>query len=276
MRTAAGAARPRRALAATTPVRPRRPADLLETPIVSRTVTDAVVDRLVTAVALGVYVPAQSLPPERELAAMLDVSRATLRDALGRLVQDGYLEVRRGRTGGTFVRASWGPRSVAHVRRQILGRWSEFEQVFDARRLVEPLIARTAAERCTDADRAAIALALEAYGTAPDRDASRRADATLHGAIAGATRNAILVGLSLDLRARVSLSLGAEPYTPDVRRIAVGQHRELAAAVVEGRPEAAAAVAADHFLLSETLIRDLARRIREEEGRSDVGPEGRR
>lgn len=244
--------------------------DPLTTPIVNRTVTDAVVDRLVTAVALGLYVPAQALPPERELAAMLDVSRATLREALGRLVQEGYLEVRRGRSGGTFVRASWGPHSVEHVRRQILDHWPEFEQVFDARRLVEPLIARTAAERCTGDDGAAIKAALGAYVAAPDRDASRRADAALHGAITTATHNSILVGLSLDLRTRISLSLGAEPYTPDVRRIALDQHRELAAAVIEGRPKAAAKAAAEHFLLSETLIRNLAQRIRHDDGQGGM------
>ena len=68
-----------------------------------------------------------------------------------------------------------------------------------------------------------------------------------------------------------------------MRRIAVGQHRELAAAVIEGRPDAAAEMAAEHFLLSETLIRDLAQRIRKDEGRcgdaqsrEETGTEGRR
>ena len=119
----------------------------LGTPIVTRHVADDVVDRLVTAVALGLYVTGQQLPTERELASMLGVSRTSVREALKQLTDTGYLEVRRGRKGGYFVLANWGPTSAEHVRRQIIANWQEFEQIFDARTLVEPLIARTAAAR---------------------------------------------------------------------------------------------------------------------------------
>ena len=121
-------------------------------PIVPRHVADDVQDRLVTAIALGVYVPGQQLPTERELAAMLGVSRTSVRGALQQLTDTGYLEVRRGRNGGYFVLADWGPGSAEHVSRQLVPNWAEFEALFDARTLIEPLIARTAAERCTADD----------------------------------------------------------------------------------------------------------------------------
>lgn len=234
-------------------------------PIVAQHVADHVVDRLVTAIALGVYTPKQQLPSERELAAMLGVSRTSVRDALGRLTDTGYLEVRRGRYGGYFVLSNWGPSSAEHVRRHLVPNWSEFEELFDARALLESLIASTAAQRRTDEDCAEIAAAVEDYASAPDHDASRKADATLHLAIARASHNPILVNLSVDLRTRVSLNLGAEPYTDEVRRKAVDQHRELARAVIDGRAEEAAGIAARHFTLSENLIRDLVRRAEEEE-----------
>ncbi|HWJ72294.1 MAG TPA: FCD domain-containing protein [Kaistia sp.] len=229
-------------------------------PIVTRHVADDVVDRLVTAVALGVYVTGQQLPTERELAAMLGVSRTSVREALKQLTDSGYLEVRRGRKGGYFVLANWGPKSAEHVRRQIIAKWSEFEHIFDARTLVEPMIARTASARRTDADIAAMAKALQAYLDAPDHDASRRADSALHLAIAEATHNPILVAMSVDLRAKITLNLGAEPYTDAARRTAIGQHTELVAAVTEGNGDAAAAIAAKHFTLSENLIRQLVDR----------------
>ncbi len=229
-------------------------------PIVARHVADDVVDRLVTAVALGLYVTGQQLPTERELAAMLGVSRTSIREALKQLTDTGYLEVRRGRNGGYFVRADWGPSSAEHVRRQIIAHWSEFEHIFDARTLVEPMIARTAAARRNDADIAAMAKALQAYLDAPDHDASRRADSALHLAIAEATHNPILVAMSVDLRAKITLNLGAEPYTDAVRRTAIGQHTELVAAVTDGRADDAAAIARIHFTLSETLIRQLVER----------------
>ena len=229
-------------------------------PIVPRYVADDVQDRLVTAIALGVYVPGQRLPTERELASMLGVSRTSARGALQQLTESGYLEVRRGRNGGYFVLADWGPGSAEHVSRHLVPNWAEFEALFDARTLIEPLIARTAAERCTADDAAAINEALEAYLAAPDHDSSRLADYALHHAIASATKNPILVETSVELRARISLNLGAEPYTDEVRLKAVEQHRQLVEAVTGHRGEEAAGIAADHFTLSERLIRSLVQR----------------
>ena len=113
---------------------------------------DAVTDRLVTAVALGIYVPGQRLPPERELSGMLEVSRTTVREGLQRLVADVYLEVRRGRSGGYFVLSRVGPELADIVRRSIAPRIEAFEALFDARRLIEGLIASTAAARRSEDD----------------------------------------------------------------------------------------------------------------------------
>jgi GntR family transcriptional regulator, transcriptional repressor for pyruvate dehydrogenase complex len=229
-------------------------------PIVTRHIADDVVDRLVTAVALGLYTPGQQLPTERELSATLGVSRTTLREALKSLTENGYLEVRRGRNGGYFVRSTWGPKSAEHVRRQLVARWDEFQNIFDARTLVERMIARTAASRRTEADVRAIAAALTAYGEAPDHDASRRADAGLHLAIARATHNPILVEMSVDFRTKISLNLGAEPYTDEARQTAIGQHKELVSAIAAGRIDEAGEIAANHFKLSEDLFRALVER----------------
>lgn len=234
-------------------------------PIVTQSVADHVADRLVTAIALGVYVPLQQLPSERELASMLGVSRTSVRDALGRLTADGYLEVRRGRYGGYFVLSDWGPSSAEQVRRHLVPKWTEFEHLFDARSLLEPLIAHTAAERRTAEDCVDIAAAVQAYSDAPDHDASRQADGNLHFVIAKSTHNPLLIKLSVDLRTKISLNLGAEPYSDEVRRTAIEQHKDLAAAVVEGRADDAATIAAGHFTLSENLIRDLVRRAQETE-----------
>ena len=233
-------------------------------PIVSRHIADDVVDRLVTAIALGVYVPKQQLPTERELASMLGVSRTSVREALKQLTETGYLEVRRGRNGGYFVLANWGPSSAEHVRRHLVPNWEEFEHLFDARTLVEPLIARTAAQRCTLSDTQVITTALQAYLDAPDHNASRTADSSLHQAIAEATHNPLLVTISLEFRTRVSLNLGAEPYSDEVRRTAILQHKELVEAVTTGDADAAADIAARHFTLSEDLIRELVDRAEHE------------
>jgi len=61
------------------------------------------VARLVQTIRLGVVAPGESLPPERELAALYAVSRDTVREAIKELADTGYLVRRRGRYGGTFV-----------------------------------------------------------------------------------------------------------------------------------------------------------------------------
>jgi GntR family transcriptional repressor for pyruvate dehydrogenase complex len=249
-------------------------ADHWSMPIVNRHVADDVVDRLVTAVGLGLYVTGQQLPTERELATMLGVSRNSLREALKRLTDSGYLEVRRGRKGGYFVLADWRPESAEHVRRQLVANWAEFEHIFDARKLVEPLIARTAASRRTKRDGRAMNAALKDYIAAPDHDASRRADTALHLAIAEATHNPLLVNFSVDLRARITLNLGAEPYTDEARRIAVGQHSDLVTAIIAGRSDDAADIAARHFALSEDLFHRLANRARGDNTRSAARQDG--
>lgn len=241
-------------------------AEPLSRPLVTRNVADEIVDRLVTAVALGVYVPGQRLPSERELSQMLEVSRTGVRTALHRLAEAGYVEVRRGRHGGSFVRSDWGPSSADMIAHYLLPNWDRFEALLDARRLIEPVIARAAAERRTEADLVAMREALEQYAEAEDREASRRADELLHRRIAGATQNPVLVNLSSQFRSGVSLNLGAEPYTLSVRRTAERQHRELVAAIEARQGEQAAVLAHEHFGLTENLIRDLAQRVRDETG----------
>src|ERR1700760_2859741 len=61
------------------------------------------VGRLLQTIRLGVLRPGECLPPERELAARLGVSRDTVRDAIKSLADAGYLVSRRGRYGGTFL-----------------------------------------------------------------------------------------------------------------------------------------------------------------------------
>src|SRR3984885_8723620 len=122
-------------------------------PLTLRTAGERIAERFVTAIALGEFVPGQALPSERELAAMLEVSRTTVREALQRLHTAGYVTTRRGRGGGTFVQTDAGTaESEEMIRRTLLPAWDELTEVLDFRRLIEQQIARTAAERRDDND----------------------------------------------------------------------------------------------------------------------------
>lgn len=231
-------------------------------PVKLRSGGEHVADRLVTAIALGEFVPGQRLPSERELASTLGVSRTTVREAVQRLAALGYVEVRRGRMGGAYVLEGMGPEANEMIRRTLLPGWEGLELLFDLRHLLEGLIARTAAERRSEADVPRIREALQRYRNAgEDREASRLADRDLHAAVATATQNPYLGNLSEQIRREISLGFGAEPYSRAIRAKAVKDHTRLADAVVAGNASQAARIAHAHFRLTEETLRELRERI---------------
>jgi GntR family transcriptional regulator, transcriptional repressor for pyruvate dehydrogenase complex len=240
-------------------------------PVKLRSGGEHVADRLVTAIALGEFVPGQRLPSERDLASTLGISRTTVREAIQRLAALGYVEVRRGRTGGAYVQEGMGPEANEMIRRTLLPEWSNLESLLDFRQLIEPLIARTAASRIATADAGEIREALRGYVEAgDDREASRAADQAVHAAIAKAAGNAYLASLSGQIRRQISLGFGAEPYSREIRARAVKDHTALAQAVIAGRATTAGRIAERHFRLTETVLRDLVTRIGER-ARGDGG-----
>src|SRR5581483_168419 len=147
--------------------------------------------------------------------------RTTVREALQRLHAAGYVSTRRGRGGGTFVLAAAGPGHPGTdemIKRTLDPAWDELTEVLDYRRLIEQLIARTAAQRRDEADIVAIRRAVEEYDHASGRDASRLADHALHQTIARASHNGRLVAESARIRREVGLGFDAEPYTPEMRQ----------------------------------------------------------
>lgn len=212
------------------------------------TAPEQIADRILTAIAVGVLTPGEQLPAERELAARLGVARNTARQALARLQALGLLEVRRGRGGGTFVLPfdSESPAAIAMLRR-LRPLFDEVDLLLDYRCLIEEQVARTAAKRRRRRDIEAMRAALASYGAATEAAASRAADHALHQAIAASTVNPHLARLSRELITAVNLGFTADPYSEQLHQRALGQHRELVAAVAAGDAEAAAAAARAHF-----------------------------
>jgi DNA-binding FadR family transcriptional regulator len=236
-------------------------------PLQLRNAAEHIADRLVTAIALGEFVAGQRLPTERELSSMLGVSRTSVREALHRLAGAGYVEIQRGRNGGAFVKATWGAGSASIIQRTLAPHWEDFESLFDLRRLIEALIARTAAVRHDADDATAIRAAEQAYRDAgTDREASRAADQALHRAIAAGTKNPYLSRLSGSIRAQISLGFQAEAYSADIRRRAIEQHGRLVDAVLARQADDAAEIAAHHFSLTESAMRELLDRAQRGEG----------
>ncbi|MGA7910261.1 MAG: FadR/GntR family transcriptional regulator [Candidatus Dormiibacterota bacterium] len=155
----------------------------------------------------------ERFPPERELAARLEVSRASLRQALAVLEAQGFIEVRHG--GGVFLRRSRGFGGVLH---KLVERRARLPEVLEARELLEVRLAELAATRRTEADLGAMRTALAAMEA---EIASARlgidGDAAFHHAIHRAGKNKVLEhvidGLALAIHETRVESL-AEPGRP--------------------------------------------------------------
>jgi DNA-binding FadR family transcriptional regulator len=237
----------------------------LETPAAGAVLAD----RIMTAIALGEFTPGQRLPSERDLAAQLGVSRTTVRDALARVVASGLLEVRRGRSGGAFVRHPWTADSARAVRATIGPRWDELQSTFDMRLLVEALVARTAAERRDKSDTTEIRAALKQYEQAGSLAVAQAADVRLHHAIAKAAKNPRLLAVREQLLSEITFGFAVEPFTAEVYARALPQHRELAAAVADGQPDTAWEIGRQHFSITEDELRAvLVRAVAGEDGDS--------
>jgi DNA-binding FadR family transcriptional regulator len=234
-------------------------------PVRVPTAAAEVADRLITAIAIGEYLPGERLPAERELAQILGVSRSTVREAVGRLLAVGIVDIRRGRQGGAYVRASWTGASAEAVRRTLLPRWDEMEQLFDLRCLVEGMVARVAAERRQDENVARMRAALDGFAGAQTPHEEHAADIAFHNAVGAATRNPQIVGLSRDLLARVSLGFPVEPYDggPDVYQRALREHTALCEAIAEGSVERAGQIAQGHFTITNEAVRQVLSRARD-------------
>jgi DNA-binding FadR family transcriptional regulator len=233
------------------------PAPVLR-PVRIPTAAIEVADQLITAVAVGEFLPGDRLPVERELAQMLGVSRPSVREAISRLQAAGIVEIRRGRLGGTYVRESWTEASAAAVRRTLLPRWDEFEQLFDLRGLVEEMVARTAAARRKDEDIEQIRQALARYESARSVREEHSADNAFHQAVVNATGNPQIVALSRDLLTRVTLGLAVEPWTedPSVYERTMREHIMLGEAIIAGEVEHAGEIAREHFTITAHTLRE--------------------
>lgn len=208
------------------------------------------VARLVQTIRLAVVAPGESLPPERELAALYGVSRDTVREAIRELADTGFLVRRRGRYGGTFVadplpRPS-DPRVVPP---------EELDDVLGLRRVLEAGAARAAAGRTlTPAARVDLWARYEEACAAAEAD-YRRLDTVLHLTIAELSGIPSVVALVAENRAQVNAWLDTFPVLRRNIEHSDHQHEKIVTAILAGRPDAAVEAVLEHLAGSEALLR---------------------
>jgi DNA-binding FadR family transcriptional regulator len=215
------------------------------------------VARLVQAIKLGMVRVGERLPPERELAEKLRVSRVTLRQAIGALREAGYLESRRGRAGGTFVvyqGPADEPPDAATLAREM---GDTLHDALDFRRVLEPGAAALAATRTLPAaDRAHLVASLAA---SRERDPSvrRTGDSRLHLAIAAASGSASVAQAIADVQLRLDHLLAAIPVLRRNLDHSDAQHARIVESILAGDAVGARTAMEEHCEATAELLRGL-------------------
>jgi|EndMetStandDraft_8_1072994.scaffolds.fasta_scaffold67988_2 GntR family transcriptional regulator, transcriptional repressor for pyruvate dehydrogenase complex len=188
--------------------------------------------------------PGDRIPPERELAQRLGVSRATLSQALVALEVIGVVAVRHG--DGTVVTQSRTRRIVEAIRAHA----DRIPEIIDTRDALETKIAALAAARRTDEDLARIDEALEAMEA--DIEAGGRGvegDERFHGAVTTAAHSLLLARLMDEIGDLIKETRIESLSQPDRPRASLAGHRAIAEAIRAQQPEAASEAMHAHVAL---------------------------
>jgi DNA-binding FadR family transcriptional regulator len=221
-------------------------------PVASPSTFEETVARLGRAIRLGVLEPGQRLPPERELAEQLGISRSTLRQALRTLTQSGHLTAQRGRSGGTFV----APEPPMTTESRALSQ-EEWREMLDRRTAIELGAIQLAAERATDAQLDPLPGYILAMRTAEDWRAFRGADVSFHLCIAEASGSPWLVQAMTEVHGELSDLLDPVPHPATALEHSTDQHDRILAALNERDAPRAVARMRDHVRGSEALFEGL-------------------
>lgn len=210
-------------------------------------IASGVAKQLIEWIASARYPLHSQLPPERELAALLNTPRGKLREALKMLEEEGRIWRRVGM--GTFVGGR--PRSTGSLP-ESLGAATTLSEILEARFLIEPLVARLAAQRAEQADIGMI----EQYSFAANKAETwaewERWDELLHRAIAEASGNGILINtidqlLRIKTHSRWTVQQAGR-FNPALTARYGSEHRAVISCIIGRDGEGAEAAMRRHML----------------------------
>jgi GntR family transcriptional repressor for pyruvate dehydrogenase complex len=221
-------------------------------PVRPATTFEETVERLGTAIRIGLLHPGDRLPSERELADQLGISRSTLRQALTTLVQSGHLVSARGRSGGTFV-AERPP--LAEADGQTLG--DEARAVLDHRVAIEMGATVLAVERAGEEDLDRLGVLVGQMAEASRFEAYRRADIRFHIDIAEAAQSPRLLRAMTEVQGQMSDLIALIPHPEQVLTHSNAQHERLVKHLRAGKAAAALGLMREHIRGTEHILAGL-------------------
>lgn len=236
------------------------------TPVKTQRIYMHVADQIKDLIRKGVFPEGSQLPPERELAEQLEVSRASLREALSALQILGLVESRPGQ--GTFICAG---ASSALLRMDSSWLYQDLESPFtilQARKTAEPPIAALAAQQRSEASLKHLQEILDLVGSYPsDACVFYEGDRKFHLAVAEATENPVLLRMMsiihelMGQKLWLTLMMDSTLATPGRWQQAVLEHLNIYKAIEAQDTALAAARMREHLDMVEKLMieADLAR-----------------
>ena len=221
-------------------------------PVHLPTMFEETVERLGTAIRLGLLAPGSQLPSERSLANQLGISRSTLRLAITTLVQTGHLVSARGRRGGTFV-AERPP--LAERNGGPLG--EEAQAVLDLRVATEVGAAILAAERAGVEQLDRLDDLVQKMADSEDFEEYRRADIRFHIGVAEAAQSPRLVRAMTEVQGQMSDLIALIAHPEQVLTHSNAQHRKLVALLRRGDARRAGYLMREHIQGTEHILAGL-------------------
>ncbi|MFJ9827951.1 FadR/GntR family transcriptional regulator [Streptomyces sp. NPDC101160] len=210
-------------------------------------------EQILQVVRLGLVPGGERLPAERELADRMGISRVTLREVLKVLQEQGLVESRRGRYGGTFVLRRPQTADEAELRRRIAA--VDMEDTLRFREVLEVGAAGLCAAHGLGeegAERLRAALAATHDAQLADY---RRQDTLLHLTLAELSGSPTLTAQYAAVRATVNDLLDCIPLLVRNLEHSQHQHEALVEAVLEGDADAAREVMREHCAGTAALLR---------------------
>ena len=194
---------------------------------------------ILARIGQGTYPAGKKLPPEREMAAQLNVSRITLRQAIAALRRMGIVSSRHG--SGNYVRDLARMRIPAELKGEFLGFGDHaLEEIVEARRALETVTVALAARHRTRTDLRALHRDLEAMRAhQDDLTLFIPADMHFHQAVAEASGNRLLASLMEAISEEQRLSMLLTVYRSGEERFTVADHARIVEAVERGDEGAA-------------------------------------
>ncbi|MDE3185975.1 MAG: FadR family transcriptional regulator [Acidobacteriota bacterium] len=212
--------------------------------------TMQVVNHVRTLIENGTLQPGDKLPPERELARTLKISRASLRTGIGYLAAMGVMKIRHGI--GTFV--ADGPPDLGKASLSLMGALHGFQswQMFEARIILESNLAALAAERGKEEHHAALAEEVaEMYAAIDSPGDYLIHDVLFHRIIAQASGNPILAAIMETVTSTMYDKRRKTVERAVDLRESAEMHREIYRAIRSRRPQEARRLMEQHLRMAQ-------------------------